>query len=193
LRKTVVFSDLHANRQALKDIMPVLQEADLTIFCGDLLGYGKDIDYCIDFILKNVNLVVAGDHERLATTQENLEKQLPIVRESTLYTRSNLSAEQRKIISSLPTEIWYEDIYMTHSINDDYLRTPRDIKRLYERMHKDTNYAFFGHTHEQALLKYKDKTIVNPGSITKGRRGFRRSYAIVRGDNVEFVNLEDIL
>lgn len=193
MRKMVVFSDLHANRQALEDIIPVLQKADLTVFCGDLLGYGKDIDYCIDFILKNVDLVVAGDHERLATTQESLERRLPVVRESTLYTRSKLSAEQKKIISSLPTEIWYEDIYVTHSINDDYLRTDKDIKRLYERMHKDTNYSFFGHTHEQAQLKYRDKTIVNPGSITKGRRGFHRSYAIVRGDNVEFVNLEDIL
>jgi putative phosphoesterase len=193
VRKILVFSDLHANRKALEDIIPLLREVDLSIFCGDLLGYGKDIDYCINFVLKNVDLVVAGDHERLAVTKENLENQLQMVRESTLYVRSKLSAGQKKMISSLPTEIWYEDMYITHSINDCYLRTEKDFKRLFNRMHRDTNYAFFGHTHEQVLVKHKNKTIINPGSITKGRRGFHRSYVIMRGEDVEFVNLEDIL
>lgn len=193
MRKILVFSDLHANRKALEDIIPLLREVDLSIFCGDLLGYGKDIDYCINFVLKNVDLVVAGDHERLAVTKENLENQLQMVRESTLYVRSKLSAGQKKMISSLPTEIWYEDMYITHSINDCYLRTEKDFKRLFNRMHRDTNYAFFGHTHEQVLVKHKNKTIINPGSITKGRRGFHRSYVIMRGEDVEFVNLEDIL
>jgi putative phosphoesterase len=193
MRKMLVFSDLHANRRALEDISPVLKEVDLSVFCGDLLGYGKDIDYCIDFVLKNVDLVVAGDHERLAVTNESLERQLPVVVESTLYNRSKLSAEQKKMISSLPTEIWHEDMYITHSINDDYLRIEKDFNRLYDRMHRDTNYALFGHTHEQVLVKYKNKTIINPGSITKGRRGFHRSYVIIHGEHIEFVNLEDIL
>ena len=188
-----VFSDLHANKRALEDIIAVLEEVDLSVFCGDLLGYGKDIDFCIDFVLKNIDLVALGDHERLAITNEDLSRQLPVVRESTLYTRSKLSAEQKKMLSSLPTEIWYENMYITHSINDDYLRSENDFKRLRDRMHKDTNYAFFGHTHEQVLVKYENKTIVNPGSITKGRRGFNRSYVIMSGDRIEFVNLERIL
>jgi Icc-related predicted phosphoesterase len=58
MKKILVFSDLHANKQALADIIPLIKEVDLSIFCGDILGYGKDIDYCIDFILNNVDLVV---------------------------------------------------------------------------------------------------------------------------------------
>lgn len=192
MRKMLVFSDLHANRRALEDIIPVLREVDMSVFCGDLVGYGKDIDHCVDFVLKNIDFLVAGDHDRLATTKESLRNQLPAVRESTLYTRSKLSSEQKKLISSLPTEVWYENIYITHSINDDYLRTEKDFKRLCDRMGKGTNYAFFGHTHEQVLFKHGDKTVINPGSITKGRRGFHRSYAMIRGDNIKFVDLEDI-
>jgi putative phosphoesterase len=193
MRNILVFSDLHANRRALEDIIPVLPEADISVFCGDLLGYGRDIDYCMDFVLKNVDLVVAGDHERLATSRESLKNQLPAVRESTIYTRSKLSKEQKKMISSLPTEIWYEDMYITHTINDGYLRTEKDFKRLYDRLHKDTNYVFFGHTHEQVLSKQNNKIFINPGSITKGRRGFHRGYVTIRGENIKFVELEDIL
>jgi putative phosphoesterase len=193
MRGILVFSDLHANKRALEDILPVLQEVDISVFCGDLLGYGRDIDYCMDFVLKNVDLVVAGDHERLATSRESLKGQPPLVRESTIYTRSKLSKEQKRMISSLPTEIWYEDMYITHTINDDYLRTEKDFKRLYDRLQKDTNYVFFGHTHEQVLSKQNNKILINPGSITNGRRGFHRGYVTIRGENIKFVELEDIL
>lgn len=184
---------MHANKRALEDILPALRQADLRVFCGDLLGYGKDIDYCMKVVLKEVDLVVMGDHERLAVTNEDLETQLPAVKESTLYTRSKLSAKQKRLLSSLPTEIWHEDIYVTHSIGDDYLRNQSDFIRLCERIRNETKYVFFGHTHEQVLFKHKNLTIINPGSITKGRRGFNRSYAIISGDKIDFVNLENIL
>ena len=193
MRSMLVFSDLHASKRALMDITSILKEVDLSIFCGDLLGYGKDIDYCIDFILNNVDLVVSGDHERFAVTNENLESQLPVVRESALYTRSRLSKKQMERLSCLPEEIWFEDMYITHSINDDYLRTPKGFTKLLAKMPDGTKYAFFGHTHEQVFYENCGKIIVNPGSITKGRKGFHRSYAIIRGNNVKFVNLEDIL
>lgn len=193
MRKMLVFSDLHANKQALMDIVRIIEGVDLTVFCGDLLGYGKEIDYCVDFVLDNIDLVVLGDHDRLAVTDESLERQLPVVRESTLFTRNNLSSRRIQAISCLPKEIWYEDIYVTHSIGDDYLRKQDDLKRLYEKMHKDTKYAFFGHTHEQVLHRYNDKVIINPGSITKGRKGFPRSYVIIYGKSIKFVNLEAIL
>jgi putative phosphoesterase len=189
----LVFSDLHANKRALEDIIAVLEEVDLSVFCGDLLGYGKDIDFCIDFVLKNIDLVVLGDHERLSIANEDLSSQLPVVRESTLYTRSKLSAEQKKLLSSLPAEIWHENMYITHSINDDYLRSEADFKRLLDKMRTSTDFAFFGHTHEQVHFRHENKTIINPGSITKGRRGSHRGYVMIRGSNIEFVNLESIL
>ena len=191
--RILAFSDLHANKGALADITSLIKEVDISIFCGDILGYGRDIDYCIDFVLNNVDLVVLGNMDRLAITNEILEGQLPVVKESILFTRSKLSAEQIEKLSSLPNEIWHEDMYITHSLGDDYLRDENDFRSLCEKMHEDTNYAFFGHTHEQVLYECNNKTIINPGSITKGRRGFPRSYVIIQGKSIEFINLEAIL
>jgi len=193
MKKILVFSDLHANKQALTDIIPIIKEVDLSIFCGDILGYGKDIDYCIDFILNNVDLVVLGNHDRLAITNENLEGEDSVVRESILFTRSKLTMEQIKIVSSLPKEICYENIYVTHSIGDNYLRTKDDFKRLCKIAPKDIKYIFFGHTHEKIIYKCNNKIVINPGSITKGRRGFDRGYLVFNGENIQFVNLEAIL
>jgi len=193
MKDILVFSDLHANSRALEDIIPLLDDVDLSIFCGDIIGYGKDIDFCIDFVLNNIDLVVIGNHERLAVSEEDLGSQTPAVQKSALYTRRKLTAKQRDLLVSLPTEIWYEDLYVTHSINDEYLRTEADFDKLFKKMREDTSYAFFGHTHEQVLISRNNKTIINPGSITKGRRGLQRGYVLMNTARLIFVRLESIL
>jgi len=190
---TVIFSDLHANKRALQDIGPAVKKADLSIFCGDVVGYGVDIDSSIDFIKNNVDRVVAGNHDRLAVSNVDLSDQPAAVQKTITYTRRMLSHKQIEFLSSLPYELWFEDIYVTHSIGDAYLRSSQELKKLYERMKKGTKYAFFGHTHEQVLCKHDDKVIVNPGSITIGRRGNTRGYALMQSDDIQFVGLSAIL
>jgi predicted phosphodiesterase len=189
----LVFSDLHANKQALNDIVPVVDRIDLSIFCGDILGYGRDIDACIDFILDNVDLAVLGNHDRMAVSEESLENQLPVVKQSVLYTRAHLSKQQRERISSLPREIWHDDLYITHSIDDKYLREPKDFQQLLKRRGANTKYFLFGHTHERVLFRHGNDVVLNPGSITKGRRNFSRGYALIEDGDIRFVDLEAIL
>src|SRR5665647_598778 len=193
MKRILVFSDLHANNRALEDIVPVLEDVDLSIFCGDIIGYGKDIDSCIDFVLNNIDLVVIGNHERLAVSEEDIGSQIPAVQKSVLCTRRKLTSKQRELLSGLPTEIYYEDLYITHSINDEYLRTDTEFQKLFNKMREETRYAFFGHTHEQVLISRNNKTIINPGSITKGRRGLSRGYVLMNAGEITFARLEPIL
>jgi putative phosphoesterase len=193
MKKILVFSDLHANSKAIEDIIPVLEDVDLSIFCGDIIGYGKDIDSCIDFVINNIDLVVLGNHERLAVSDEDLSGQIPAVQKSTLCARNKLTSKQKELLMSLPTEIWYEDLYITHSIKDDYLRTDADFQRLFNLMQDNTKFAFFGHTHEQVLISRNNKTIINPGSITKGRRGLHRGYVLMNSGEITFARLEPIV
>ena len=193
MKKILVFADLHANSRALEDIIPLLKDVDLSIFCGDIIGYGKDIDSCIDFVLNNIGLVVIGNHERLAVSDEDISSQIPAVQKSTLYNRSKLSSKQKELLMGLPTEIWHDGLYITHSIGDEYLRTDAGFEKLFSRMREDTRYAFFGHTHEQVLISRNNKTIINPGSITKGRRGLQRGYVLMHPGEISFVRLEPIV
>jgi putative phosphoesterase len=193
MKRILVFSDLHANSRAFEDIIPVLKDVDLSIFCGDIIGYGKDIDSCIDFVLKNIDLVVIGNHERLSISGEDIGCQIPAVQKSILFNRRRLTSEQKELLLSLPTEIWYEDLYITHSINDEYLRTESGFEKIFKKMRDETRYAFFGHTHEQVLISQNNKTIINPGSITKGRRGLKRGYVLMNQGEVVFKRLEPII
>ena len=96
-----------------------------------------------------------------------MEGEYPVVRESILFTRSKLTMEQIKIISSLPKEICYENIYVTHSIGDNYLRTKDDFKRLCKITSKDIKYIFFGHTYEKIIYKCNNKIVINPDLLQK--------------------------
>jgi putative phosphoesterase len=193
MSETLIFSDLHANEKALRDIFPAIKRADLSIFCGDVLGYGTDIDSSIDFIFNHVDLAVAGNHDRLAITDVDLTDQRPAVKKTIAYTRRKLSREQVKLLSTLPTEIWFEDMYITHSVGDQYLRTREELKLLYKNLKPHTKYGFFGHTHEPLLCQFADKIIINPGSISIGRKGFDRGFVLIQDDEIQFVNLGPIL
>lgn len=191
--KTVVFSDLHANKQSLQDIKATLKNADLSIFCGDILGYGEDLEECIDFIFQHVDLAVLGNHDRMSITQENLDNQHPAVRDSIEYTRKRLSNEQILSIGSLKPEIYFENMYVTHSLGDDYLRSKKDLIRLSDHTAANIKYIFFGHTHEKVFFEHNGKIIINPGSITKGRNGFKRGYVQINNGEIKFIDLEDVL
>ena len=193
MSEILIFSDLHANKRALQDIGPVVKRADLSIFCGDVVGYGVDIDSSIDFIKNNVDCAVAGNHDKLAVNNIDLSQQALVVQKSITYTRRVLSQKQIKFLSALPDELWLHNIYVTHSIGDTYLRSSQDLKMLCKRMKRDTKYAFFGHTHEQLFCEYDDKVIINPGSITKGRRGKTRGYVLMQNDDIQFVSLSAII
>lgn len=193
MSKILIFSDLHANKRALQDIRPAVKSADLSIFCGDVVGYGVDIDSSIDFIMNEVDRAVAGNHDKLAVNNIDLSNQRLAVQKSITYTRRVLSDKQIEFLSALPDELWFENIYLTHSIGDTYLRSREDLEMLYKRMKRNTKYAFFGHTHEQLLCELDDKVIINPGSITMGRRGKTRGYVLMQSDDIQFVSLSAII
>jgi putative phosphoesterase len=191
--KIMAFSDLHANLKSTKDLEPLLEEVDLSIFCGDLLGYGTDINQCLEFVVDAVDLVVRGNHDRMAISGESLENQHPVVKKSLEYTRKQLNEEQIDLITSLPEEIFFKGIYITHSMGDRYLREEKDFIDFYKTLKPAVKYAFFGHTHQQAFCEIDNKIMINPGSITKGRRGFKRGYVLLDEGEIKFIKLEDIL
>ena len=95
----------------------------------------------------HVDLAVLGNHDRMSINKENLNNQHPVVRDSIEYTRKKLSNEQVLLLSSLKSEIYFEDMYITHSLGDDYLRSKKDLIRLINHASPETRYIFFGHTH----------------------------------------------
>ena len=61
-----IFSDAHANYEALKEVLAYFKSArvDGYVFCGDLIGYGPQPVECVEALRKLPEaMIVLGNHD----------------------------------------------------------------------------------------------------------------------------------
>ena len=63
--RIAVFSDIHGNLEALKEILKDIEKENIDdIIClGDVIGLGPNSSECLDLIIKNNIKLVLGNHE----------------------------------------------------------------------------------------------------------------------------------
>jgi predicted phosphodiesterase len=75
-----------------------------------------------------------------------------------------------------------EKVLLTHShpFEEDGYLYGEDFEEVYEEI--DADYMFVGHTHEQAVRRFEDGFVVNPGSVGMPKKGFDDGRYAVWGD-----------
>ena len=192
--KVLFFADIHASKKACREIEQIInkQHFDHIVCCGDVVGYGTDPGYCINFLKHNSILTVKGNHEAMLLSEIPLEDNA-VVKQSIKWTRENLDLKHIQFIQGLPDYLELEIFYITHSILGKYLYGVKDIQQdileIIENINKDI--IVLGHTHTQYCFEVDNKILLNPSSITKGRKGNLRGYAIYEDHNIHFVLLTE--
>lgn len=176
--KYAVISDIHSNLEAF---LSVLSEIDAigpeAIIClGDIVGYGADPNACTDIIRERKIPSVMGNHDAAASGVTEPYNFNSAAREAALWTREELTKENRSFLATLPERIETEHFMAVHgaiSDPDKYILDYRDAEPEFGLMGGYT-LCFFGHTHVPA--QYKSTTgpgrrLVNPGSVGQPRDG----------------------
>ena len=72
----IIFSDLHSNLEALNQFEKEIETIahDKLVCLGDIVGYGVDPNPCVEWVMKNVNFSVAGNHDWAA-----VNKAMPLI------------------------------------------------------------------------------------------------------------------
>ena len=199
-----VFSDVHANLEALRAVLSGLEKEKVQayIFCGDMIGYGPQPDECVEIIKKLPNLAaVMGNHDSALRDLSLLTffspDSLPPIR----LANEALSKENFKFVSGLPHTYTGEHFHVVHgSFLDpikEYWITKSQYKVNYD-LWKGT-VCFVGHTHipfimhskdnkeimidlftkegEEVLLDKTSRYVINPGSVGQPRDGDNRAAA----------------
>jgi len=188
----LVFSDIHANKRAAKEIQKIARSFTEIIFCGDLCGYGKDNSYCID-MFKELNIkAVMGNHDYLVVNKRKSLRDYPReVSEPIKKARKWITEDELAFLGSLPESITFGGLYIIHTLDRDYyVNTEEDCRLLVNLTDKKT--ILIGHTHAQADVNVDGVRVINAGSITNGRKDSKRGYVILDNDSVRFVTLDDI-
>jgi len=162
--RILVISDIHANLVALESALAAAAGQYDTVWClGDVVGYGPKPNECIELVRERATLCVMGNHDWavLGRPGINVDDFNPQARQAVLWTREQLTADNRSYLEQLPDTPIHPSgdatILLTHA-------SPR--KPVWEYILTPTvaleNFAVFqepvclvGHTHKPAIFRWQ--------------------------------------
>lgn len=165
-----ILADIHGNYTALKTVvkdarqMAKKNNTALQFIClGDVVDYGPQPDKCMDWVLKNVNILIQGNHDRVVAAPDyeppydiNLNYH-PI----TQWTRRTLKSDYRAILgqwqprlvppqSPLPDFVLFHSSLVRKDARVDYLGAAQENMEWLQK--NSIRYGLFGHTHFQGFF-----------------------------------------
>ncbi|HNR92594.1 MAG TPA: metallophosphoesterase family protein [Dokdonella sp.] len=153
-----LLADLHANREATEACFKALRKAgcERYVFLGDLVGYGADPVWMVDFVREQVAagaLAVLGNHDAAAvaagssTMNEQAEAAIA-------WTAARLDAEQRAFLAALPLQARAGEQLYVHAnawAADGWAYVGNTLAAARSLAATDARLTFCGHVHEPAL------------------------------------------
>jgi len=187
LRNIAVISDVHANLEALEEVLRHIDELE-TYCLGDLVDYGANPNEVIEAIGRRKIVTVMGNHD-WAAIMGDTSLFNPKAAMSSIWTRKQLTAASLEYLRSLTPEVrsTFEgtEAYFTHGAPDDRLweyvdpRTHGDLLGHYLAK-LNVKLIGLGHTHVPYAWREGERFVFNPGSVGQPRDGdWRASFAIV--------------
>jgi AAA ATPase containing von Willebrand factor type A (vWA) domain len=163
-----IFTDIHANLEALETVLSKIDEIaqdepiDELWFLGDLVGYGPNPNECIDKLRERTDVIIAGNHDWAAVGKLDLEDFSEAARISAEWTAEQLTPEHHTFLAQLPERIVKDDVTLVHGSPYGPLWEYLTSEVLAERSFLEftTRYCFVGHTHVPIIFQQPD-TIAN--------------------------------
>ncbi|MEY2439540.1 MAG: hypothetical protein QOI34_925 [Verrucomicrobiota bacterium] len=199
-----IFSDIHANLEALEAAMQDAQEHDSTqyVCLGDVVGYNANPHECVQRVREMDCPIVKGNHDEQAYLVESSRDFNELAEHAIEWTRENLTEDDKDWLRNLRLERQVRDFTIVHATLDTpaqwgYVFNNLDAAASFTYQH--TTVCFFGHTHvpmafirddgvrrtnfDQLSIENGKKYFINTGSIGQPRDGdWRAAYCIYDTD-----------
>ena len=156
MSKIAILSDIHANADALQQVLAVCESVgvDKYVSLGDIVGYNAEPQLCLHMVNDlNPIAMVRGNHDDYtALDDEEMEGFNPNARKAILWTRSQLTVEERRWVGAAPLRMTLPGMPMTfvHATLD----SPNSWGYVFDAYHAIDNFSyqltqlcFCGHSH----------------------------------------------
>lgn len=198
--RIALFGDIHANLEALEVVLADAREQGCTnyVCLGDVVGYNANPSECLN-IVRSMNCpVVKGNHDEDAAGDHSLDTMNPTAASALMWTRQQLTQEQRDWLRKLRMVRQVSDFTIVHSTLDqptnwNYVTNRFDAMSNFS--YQFTQVCFHGHTHvprvyvkdsmvheepaESIAIEPGAKYFINVGSVGQPRDGdWRACYAV---------------
>ncbi len=152
-----LFSDVHANREALEASLDHARRAGISrfIFLGDYVGYGADPGFAVDTVMREVEggaVALLGNHDEAivgGTAGMN-----SVAADAIDWTRPKLDATQREFLTQLPLTFEADNRLFVHASAHrprhwEYITSVESASRSF--MATRAQSTFCGHVHVPQL------------------------------------------
>ncbi|HVF09607.1 MAG TPA: metallophosphoesterase family protein [Abditibacteriaceae bacterium] len=210
----LILSDIHGNRFGLESVLADADGEYDTLLClGDVVGYGAHPNECCEMLCEHNAVSLSGNHDAAALGLLRVEWFNPVAKAAILWTRAQLSEENRDWLRTLPAQQdWPEyDFQTVHgSLREpweEYITGKVTAQPTFSLMQRSL--CFFGHTHVAVCYRCLDvpgeryqmegaglpeggsieiearwKYLINPGSCGQPRDGNPQArYALFDSDS----------
>lgn len=170
----VIVSDIHANYEALKLLMPAIREADHVICLGDFVGYYCQVNEVLEYIRSVRATCVRGNHDEYVLS--GCPASAPdAVRFGIDYANRVIESSHREWLRSLPL-VWGgmiagRSVLLSHGSPfrplKDYLYANRIAEVPLGEF--DFDLVAFGQTHRPLESASGRPKLLNPGSVGQSR------------------------
>jgi predicted phosphodiesterase len=104
--KILVISDIHANISAFEAVLQAAGEIDATWCLGDIVGYGADLNECVERVRSLPNLLcVKGNHDLAISNPQSLSEFNLAASQAIMLSRECISAENVAFLQALPEKV----------------------------------------------------------------------------------------
>jgi diadenosine tetraphosphatase ApaH/serine/threonine PP2A family protein phosphatase len=154
-----LFSDIHANREALEACLSHARGQGITrfIFLGDYVGYGADPGFAVDTVMREVEngaIALLGNHDdAIASGAGGMNA---VAAAAIDWTRSRLTAAQSDFLARLPLTFDDHDGLFVHASAHepagwDYITSVEDASASFAATRAHA--TFCGHVHVPQLYR----------------------------------------
>jgi diadenosine tetraphosphatase ApaH/serine/threonine PP2A family protein phosphatase len=198
--RTVIVSDVHSNMEGLLAVLTHAERGggiDALWCCGDIVGYGAEPSAVIAELRARGVASVAGNHDRAATGQMDVEEFNPVAAAAAVWTAQTITEADRAWLDGLPLTLSQGDFTLVHgSLREplwEYLDNAPAAGAQFDL--QETPYSIVGHSHIQFWCEERagqwpamravshgeriklgpSRLILNPGSSGQPRDGDPRA------------------
>jgi predicted phosphodiesterase len=147
--------DIHGNTEALHAVLAVIadERIDKIICLGDIIGYGAEPAACLEIIRGLKCDVIAGNHDWAAVGKVSIDCFNAYAKAAAIWTREQLSEEQKQWILGLPLTLTYPHCAVAHGTFHQpeefhYIQTVLDAQQSFESLKTlGAQLGFLGHSH----------------------------------------------
>src|ERR1700730_9821089 len=188
-----VFTDIHANLEALEAVLAKIDEIaekepiDGIWFLGDLVGYGPNPNECILKLRARTDVIIAGNHDWAAVGKIDLEEFSPAARISAEWTAEQLTEEHRAFLENLPERLEIGECTLVHGSPYgplwEYLTREEQAQAERSFEYFTSHYCFVGHTHVPVIFQQPD--VANTPTMPLGDTGEFEAIANFRANGAD--------